>query len=102
VIRLATQSGKSLTVKVELVEHLITAVSAIFTATQFAQQGATTQTEDDFDEAYRAWQHEKAILTALLAAYFRSGEVDQRWLRCRTLATAYYVQSGIPDNTKEK
>lgn len=82
-------------IKTDLVERVTLAVTEMFTATQFAQAGATSQTQADFDTAYRAWQHRKAILTALLRVYFRSPAVDDAWLRCRTLTSAYYAQAGI-------
>lgn len=88
---------KALETKADLIERVSRAVAEIFVATQFAHVGATTQSQERFDDAYRAWQQEKVVLTSLLRAYFRSEELDQRWLRCRAVATAYYVQIGIAD-----
>lgn len=78
-----------------MVERVTSAVTSIFIATQFAQVGARSQTQADFDKAYRSWEEEKAVLTALLKAYFRSDALDVQWLTCSALATAYYVQLGI-------
>ncbi len=86
---------RGLEVQAELVERVTSAVTAIFIATQFAQVGARSQTQEDFDKAYRSWEDEKAVLTALLKAYFRNDALDVQWLTCRALATAYYVQLGI-------
>ena len=83
--------------KTELVTRITEAVTNIFMATQFAQVGAASQTQEDFDAAYAAWEREKAILSSLLIAYFRDPTVELQWLRCKALATAYYVQSGIHD-----
>jgi len=88
---------KALEIKAELVERVTRAVSDIFTATQFAQVGATSQSQADLDAAYRAWQRDKAVLTSLLGAYFRNPSVDDAWRRVRALATAYYVQIGVRD-----
>jgi len=88
---------KALEIKAELVERVSRAVSDIFTATQFAQVGAKSQSQADFDAVYRTWQRDKAILTALLGAHFRNTRVDDSWRRVRALASAYYAQSGILD-----
>jgi hypothetical protein len=93
---------KALEIRAELVERVTRVVSDIFTATQFAQVGATSQTQADFDAAYRNWQRDKAVLTALLGAYFRDSGVDDAWRRVRTLATAYYVQIGIHDDERRR
>lgn len=93
---------KALELKAELVERLTLAVTAIFTAVQFVQVGAQSQTMEQFDQAYRSWQQEKAILTSLLKAYFRNDAIDAQWRKCRALATAYYVQSGIADAERRK
>lgn len=76
-------------------ERVSRAVMDLATATQFALVRASSQTQDQFDAAYRAWQLEKAVLTSLLTAYFRDPEVLRTWTRCRAWTTAYYVQSGI-------
>lgn len=86
---------KALEVKASLVERVTRAVMDITTATQFTLVGAASQSQEDFDKAYREWQLEKWILTSIIGAYFRNADVSQAWLRCRSLATAYYVQSGI-------
>ena len=83
--------------KTELVTRITEAVTNLFMAVQFAQVGAASQTQEDFDAAYAAWQREQAILTSLLIAYFRDPAVETQWLRCKALATTYYVQSGIHD-----
>ncbi len=88
---------KALEIKADQIERVTSAVTEIFTATQFAQLGAESQTQEEFDEAYRTWQHDKAVLTHLIRVYFRSNALDNQWLRCRALATAYYVQVGIQD-----
>lgn len=86
---------KGLEIRTQLVERVVRAVTEMFTAVQFAQVGAESQTQIDFDQAYRSWQKEKAVLTSLLAAYFRNTSLDHKWIRCRALATAYYIQVGI-------
>jgi hypothetical protein len=86
---------KALEIKAALVERVSSAVQGIATAVQFALVGAASQTQEQFDAAYRAWQLEKSVLTALLGAYFRDPAVPSAWTRCRALATAYYVQAGI-------
>src|SRR3712207_436081 len=86
---------KALEIKAALVERLTRAVVELATAAQFVLVGAASQSQEDFDKAYRTWQLEKSVLTSLLGAYFRDPVVAAAWTRCRALATAYYVQSGI-------
>lgn len=86
---------KALELKAALIERAARAVTSMFMAVQFAMVGAKSQTEADLDSAYRSWQQEKAVLTALLSAYFSNPRVDDAWRRCRALTTAYYVQAGI-------
>ena len=74
----------------------------MFTATQFVEVRAMTQDQAAFDEAYRTWQHTKAVITALLDAYFRDPAVNVAWMRCRAVTTAYYVQIGIFDEDRRK
>lgn len=93
---------KALELKVDLIERLAAAVTKMFMASQFVEVGAASQSQKDYDEAYRSWQYEKAKLTALLRAYFRSETVNRHWVRCRALTTAYYVQSGIGDDAKRR
>ena len=90
----------ALDVKVQLVERVSAAVTDLFTATQFAQVGAASQTQADLDAAYRTWQRERAMVTSLLTAYFRDDDVHHAWVRCRTLVTAYYVQTGISERIR--
>lgn len=91
---------KALEIKAGLVERLAGAVVSMFTAVQFAQVGARSQSQEDLDEAYRTWQTDKAVLTALVSAYFRPGAVVDAWTRCRAITTAYYVQIGIADRQR--
>jgi hypothetical protein len=87
---------KALEVKVALAERLTRAVVEIATSVQFALVRAEAQSQVGFDQAYRTWQLEKSVLTSLLSAYLRDGAVTAAWIHCRALATAYYVQAGIP------
>lgn len=86
---------KALEVKAGLVERISRAVMDLATAVQFALVGASSQTQEQYDAAFRTWQLEKAVLTSLLTAYFRDGEVLRAWTRCRAWDTAYYVQTAI-------
>ncbi len=93
---------KSLELKATLIERLTQAATEMFTATQFAQVGATSQDQAAFDAAYRDWQRSKAVINALLDAYFRDRAVNEAWLRCRAVTTAYYVQTGIADEARRE
>lgn len=53
-------------------------MAAIYTAVQFAQVHAESQSQMDFDASYRNWQHEQAVITAQLRAYIRAAHIDDR------------------------
>jgi hypothetical protein len=93
---------KALEIKAELIERVSRAVAEIFTAAQLASVGAASQTQDDFDDAYKAWIREKVILTSLLRGYFGDDRIDRAWSGCRGCAGAYYVQIGIRRDSPEE
>lgn len=72
-------------------------VGEIFVASQLAQVGALSQSQEDFDAAYVRWEVESAVLGAELRAYYPAESLHRAWSRCTQLATAYYTQVGIPD-----
>lgn len=94
---------KALEIKADLIERVSCAVAELFTATQFAAVGAASQSQEKFDDVYRSWSQERAILTSLIRAYFSDDRLDQAWMRCRAYTTAYYFQGGLqrddPDQT---
>lgn len=86
----------------ELAARVSRTVGEITVATQLAQVGAPSQTQEDFDAAYVRWEVESAVLGAELRAYYREESLHRAWSRCTRLATAYYVQVGIDDAARRE
>ena len=91
----------ALEIKADLIERVASAVTEISTATLFALD-PKSQGRTELAEAYRSWQHDRAVLTHLIKVYFRSKALDNQWLRCGTLATAYVIQLGILDKKERE
>jgi hypothetical protein len=72
-------------------------VGEMFIATQLAQVGAQSQSQEDFDAAYVRWEVESSVLSAELRAYYPAERVHVAWHNCGALTTAYYTQAGIAD-----
>ena len=76
-------------------------VGEIFVATQIAQSPfGESQSQEEFDNAYKHWEVESAVLGAELRAYYRAESLPQAWDQCYRLTTAYYAQAGIPNPTR--
>jgi hypothetical protein len=72
----------------------------MFIATQLAQVGASSKTQEEFDAAYVRWEIESAVLGAELRAYYPGDSVHTEWTRCAELTSAYYAQSGMKDRDR--
>ena len=77
-------------------------VGEIFIATQLAQVGAVSQSQEEFDAAYVRWEVESSVLGAELRAYYPDESLHDAWHRCAELATAYYTQLGIVDDAQRR
>ncbi len=89
---------KATEIRHALLERVVASVTAIRVASQFAMLGGRSQTQEAFSEAYRHWVLERASLTVLLEAQLSDEHVNRLWIRCRSLATAWYVRAGIQES----
>jgi hypothetical protein len=86
--------------RVELAERTVLAVQTLATAVQFAMVGAASQSQDQFDGAYRTWTLDSAVLGTLLTAHFREQSIVDQWTRVRALTGSSYARLGIENPEK--
>lgn len=86
---------KALEIKTELVSDLSKSIMGIVMATQFAHVGAKSQEQADFDQAYRDWEIESAVIGTKLQAYFPNTTIPTQWKAFSALVTDFYALEGI-------
>lgn len=89
---------KALEIKTELVSDLSKSIMGMVMATQFAHVGAKSQKQADFDQAYRDWEIESAVIGTKLQAYFPDTTIPTEWTAFSALVTDFYALEGVgPD-----
>jgi len=86
---------KALEIKTQLVSDSSKSIMRIVVATQFARLGARSQSQDDFDRAYRDWEVESAVIGTTLVAYFPDTTIPADWVALSELVTGFYALEGI-------
>ena len=84
---------KELEIKTSLVEAVSDEVLQFVLAMQFAERGGSTQ--EAFDEAYRKWEIQRAVLTGKLRAYFRDPAIAQAFESFSDAVSDFYALAGI-------
>ena len=84
---------KELEIKISFVEEISDAVLQFILAMQFAQRRISTQ--QAYDEAYRKWEVQRAVLTGKLRAYFRDPAIAQAFESFSDAVSDFYALSGI-------
>lgn len=86
---------KALEIKTELVEEISESVMRFVMAVQFVVLGSASQTQEKYDEAYRAWETESAVIATKLAAYFRQSNIAGDWSAFAERVTRFYALTGV-------
>lgn len=89
---------KELEMKSGLVEEITNSVTDFVMAVQFAEVGATSQSQADYDRAYRDWEIKRGQLASKIRVYFPTSGIADEWSRYSSAVTDFYVLSG----TKER
>lgn len=84
---------KELEIKISLVEEISDAVLQFILAMQFAERRISTQ--EAYDEAYRKWEVQRAVLTGKLRAYFRDPAISQAFESFSDAVSDFYALAGI-------
>lgn len=83
---------KELEIKTALVEAVSDEVLHFILAMQFAERKVSTQ--EAFDEAYRRWEIQRAVLTGKLRAYFRAPQIVQEFESFSNAISDFYALAG--------
>jgi hypothetical protein len=105
---------KELELKTELVSALSEVITSIVLAVQFVRLGrARTPTElmtadvladrqRAFDEAYRTWEVQSAVLGTKLQAYFSATRIPKGWTTFSEVVTDFYALEGQDTETEAR
>jgi hypothetical protein len=91
---------KELEVKVGLVDQISKAVAEFLIAIQFAELQAQSQSQEEFDDAYRAWEVAQPTIGGRLQAYFPESSLPSEWAELTRRVTAFYGATGVSDGTE--
>lgn len=92
---------KELEIKIGLVDQVNEAILGIAMATQFAEVGAKSQTQEDFDKAYLEWEVKAAKIGSRIRGYLPEG-IYSDWHTYVGVVTDFYALTGILDEAKRK
>lgn len=84
---------KELELKTSLVEVISDAVLQFVLAMQFAERQVSTQ--EAYDEAYRRWEIQRAVLSGKLRVYFKDPMIAQEFESFSEAVTEFYALGGI-------
>ena len=88
---------KELELKTGFVSEISESVLGIVMAVQFAEGGAKSQTQEQFDEAYRDWEIKKAIIGSKIRGYFPQTTLGPDWDDFADIVSEVYALSGTTD-----
>jgi hypothetical protein len=91
---------KELEMKSGLVEDMNNSVTDFVMAVQFAEVGATSQSQADYDKAYRDWEIKRGQLASKIRVYFPASRIADEWSRYSRAVTDFYVLSGIREESR--
>ena len=93
---------KELEIKTSLVEMVSDEVLRFVLAMQFAERKASTQ--EAFDEAYRRWEVQRAVLAGKLRVYFTEPAIAQEFESFSEAVTEFYALAGVshPEYRKQQ
>jgi hypothetical protein len=88
---------KELDVKTTLVADISESVTDFVLAVQFAELKSVSQSQADFDRAFRQWEVDSAAIESKLQAYFPRSDVPEDWRRYSLVVTDFYALTGVDD-----
>ena len=103
---------KELEVKTGLVTELSEVTMSILLAIQFvrvrrdqptalASTEVLTKRQQEFDDAYRAWEVQSAIVGTKLQAYFTGTRIPEIWTALSEAITSFYTLEGQDESTQQ-
>jgi hypothetical protein len=85
---------KALEIRTDLVSAVSKSIMEIIMAVQYARLRAPSQTQADFDAAYRQWEIESAVIGTKLHAYFPLSHLPAAWTTFSERVTDFYAIEG--------
>lgn len=93
---------KELELKTNFVSEISESVASIVTAVQFAELGAVSQTQSNYDEAYRSWEIKRAVIGSKIRGYFPNTRIGSDWDTFSEIVTEVYSLSGTTNDSYRK
>jgi len=93
---------KELELKVSLLSRISKSATDMVMAVQYAKLRTKSQTQEDYDRAYRKWEIEAAVIGSHLRAYFPNTQIGPDWDTYSELVTDLYALSGTHDVAKRR
>ncbi len=81
--------------KSETINHITELVITFLMSIQFVEVGAKSQSQEEYDLSFKAWEIDKSKLTSNLQCYFEKDEIIKEWNRLNELVTNIYTLSGV-------
>ena len=70
---------KEIELKTAFVSEVSDAALEMLISVQYAEFGAKSQTQNDYDEAYRRWETERARIGARMRGFFPDTGLQEKW-----------------------
>ena len=86
---------KELELKTSLISQISESVTGMIMSIQFAELRTTSQTQADFDKAYRESQIKSSVIGSYLRAYFPTTQIPPQYANLSFLIEAFYALTGI-------
>ena len=92
---------KELEIKIDLVDQINEAIIDIVMRIQFVEIEAKSQTQEEFDTAYREWEIKAAVIGSRIRAYLTE-DIYLDWDTYSRSVTGFYTLAGIFEEAKRK
>jgi hypothetical protein len=92
---------KELELKTGLVTEITQVVTSLVMSVQFAEMRAKSQSQEDFDAAYREWETGSAVIASKLRGYFPGTALAHDWGDLARLTTNFYALTGMGDRKEQ-
>lgn len=86
-----------LEIKVALINSIDEAITQMVMSVQYAVLGSASQSQEDYDEAYRRWEVNRHIIRSRLQAYYPGSKLLEDWEALSAEVTEFYAKSGTQD-----
>lgn len=90
---------KELELKTDLVAEISDVVTRMSLAMQFAELGATSFTQEEYDENYRDFLISSSIIGSKIRSYFPDTQLGKEWDTISLIIEDLYALTGIYDET---